>query len=255
MKRFGAWFVFVILPIALACVVLAWTPLLEIRTVDVSGQSSVKTEDILKASSLGPGSHPFLPILLEKGQRPVLNMEQAAERVMKLPWIKTARVDWLPLHTVRIRVTERKPFAKLPYLKGFLLIDEEGVILSFTDSVADESLKEIRGVPFTGYVIGRLPEMEEAQTLPMAIRVLKAYIQTSQAEDSHLYDVLNWLDVVSRDRILVRLDNRITVRFDPTVDLQYTVDFAREIFFRHIKPEEKGMIDFTRGRDPSFLPE
>jgi|SRR5450756_2136937 len=255
MKRFFSFLVFAMLPLGILAAVLAWSPLLEIRTIDVTGQNHCKVEDILAASGMKTGGHPFLPILWKRGEIPRLRISVAAEDVRKMPWIATARLDWLPLHTVRIRVTERTPFMVLPYLGGGLLLDAGGVVLESAGKETAPDIKELRGIHFSGYVNGRVPEMEEPEVLKTGIRVLQTMKQTGFGEAQRLYDAVRWVDMISADRVLVSLDNRVTVRFDPTTELQYKVDFTNEIYFHHIGPEEKGMIDFTRGDDPAFIPE
>ena len=255
MRRLLVFFVFALLPLGILAAVFAWSPLLEIRTLDVTGQNHYKAQDILTASGLETGAHPFLPIRWRRGELPALRTRTAAEAVGKLPWVAAARVDWLPLHTVRIRVTERMPFLVLPYLGGGLLLDDNGVVLESAGKETAPEIKELRGIRFSGYVNGHVPEMADPQLLEMGIRVLQTLRRSSSAEAPRLYDAVRWVDVISADRVLVSLEDRITVRLDPTVSLQYKVDFTNEIFFRHIGPEEKGMIDFTRGVDPAFIPE
>ena len=290
-----------VLPFGAVLAVLAWSPLLVVRTVDVTGQSHVTVAQVLEASGLTAGAHPFLPVTWNRGEWPEMHLMRAERRIEKLPWVADARVDWLPLHAVRIRITERTPFACLPYLGGSLLLDETGVVLeSVQDTEAAKGCKELRGVAFSGYVNGRRPDVTDPLLLETGLRVLKAFrrsggtadgstsgaasgtaaadanaadtataggttsetaaangktSETADADGPDLYDSVRWVDVLAVDRVLVSLEDRITLRMDPTGDLQYMADFAGEIFFRHIAPQEKGIVDFTRGSDPAFIPE
>jgi cell division protein FtsQ len=255
MKRFFIFLVFALLSAGILAAVLAWSPLLEIRTMDVTGQNHCKVGDIVAASGLKTGSHPFFPIRLSRGKWPLLHITAAAEAVGKLPWVAKARVDWIPLHTVRIHVTERVPFMTLPYLGGGLLLDESGVVLESAGKEPAAGIKELRGIRYSGYVNGRVPEMADPELLKTGIRVLQTLRSSGSVESPELYDAVRWVDVISADRVIVSLEDRVTVQLDPTVELQYAVDFTNEIFFRHIGPEEKGMIDFTRGEDPAFIPD
>ncbi len=258
MKRLRRVLLLAVLPLGAVIAVLAWSPLLAVRTLDVTGQSRVTTAQVLEASGLSVGAHPFLPVGWRRNEWPETNLRRAERQIERLPWVADARVDWLPLHAVRIRVTERIPFARLPYLGGSLLLDESGVVLeSVRGGEAPAECKELRGIGFTGYVNGRKPDMEDPLLLQTGLRVLAAFRHSGgkEADAPRLYDLVRWVDVLAVDRVLVSLDDRITLRLDPTGDLQYMADFAGEIFFRHIAPQEKGMIDFTRGSDPAFIPE
>jgi len=253
MKRFFAFVLFVVLPICTVAFILIYSPLFRINTIDITGQIHETTKNILDTSDLEIGCHPFFPLQLLPGNRPLLHIEASRAKIEKLAWVKTAKVDWIPLHTLRIQVTERIPFAKLPYLQGFLVIDDTGVVLYYTDKMSDE--KEIRGIRFSGYIMGRKPDTENPKNIDLALQVLKTIQQTKGEGNQNLIDFVDWVDIVADNRALVLLDQRITVRFDPNTELQYTIDFMKSIFFQHIAPEEKGVLDFTRGGNPSFRPD
>ncbi len=236
--------------------VFVWSPFLRIRTIDVTGQERSTTEEILRAAGLKSGDHPLLPLRIDSNRFPATRLAVAAEQVMKLPWVRTAAVEWLPLHAVRIRVTERVPYAALSHMGGKLLMDREGIVLQAVEGELPNHIKEIRGIRFTSYANGRIPDMEDPELLQTGLRVLAACVQSeSETAGFRFYETISWIDVLSLDRVLISLEDRIAVRLNPLEELQYSTDFAAEIFFRHLDPGERGMIDFTRGTDPAFIPD
>ncbi len=256
MKRWLQLFLAFLLILLILLTVFVWSPFLRIRTIDVTGQERSTTEEILRAAGLKTGDHPLLPLRIESNRFPATRLVVAGEQVLKLPWVRTATVEWLPLHAVRIRVTERVPYAALTYMGGKLLLDRDGIVLQAVEGELPNHIKEIRGIRFTGYANGRIPDMDEPELLQTGLRVLTACAR-SESETSGLrfYEIVSWIDVLSLDKVLISLDDRIAVRLNPLDDLQYSTDFAAEIFFRHLDPEERGMIDFTRGTDPAFIPD
>ena len=245
-----------VLPLVIVAAVLVWSPLLSIRRIDVTGHQRYTTEEIRAVSGLTQGEHVFLPLRWSPGKWPATRLQTVKRSVERLPWVAAVRVEWLPLHDIRIRVTERQPFARLPYLGGFLLLDPEGVVLEKQEEEeASSALIELRGVRFTGYANGHRPDLTDPEQMETGLRILKALQNGREETGPSLLDAVRWVDVLAYDRALVSLEDRITLRLDPSGDLQYMLDFASEIFFRHIRPEEKGMIDFTRGEDPSFIPD
>jgi cell division protein FtsQ len=234
---------------------VVWSPLLSLRRLDVTGQERCTVAEIVNAAGIAPGDHLLLPVRWEPGLGPVTRLYDVRRSVERLPWIAEALVTWQMPRDVRIRVTEREPFARLPYLGGYLLVDAEGVVLQLQEGEPDPAVKELRGILFSGYANGYLPDMEEPERMEMGLRVLGALRNADPDAGPSLADAVRWVDVLAYDRVLISLEERVTVRLDPTGDLQYMLDFASEIFFRHIRPEESGMIDFTRGEDPSFIPD
>ena len=201
MKGFLRFLILAVLPVGILVSVLLWSPLLEIRTLDVTGQEKCSTEEILQASGLAAGANPLLPIEWRRGEWPRPNLISAAERIRRLPWVETASVDWLPLHAVRIRIAERKPFAVLPYLGGSLMLDANGVVLESVNGDLPADVREIRGIRFAGYANGRMPETEDPQLLQTGLGVLKALKQSGTGEGPRLFDVVRWVDVLAADRV------------------------------------------------------
>ena len=255
MRRRGRLVIVLFLLLLIAVGVLVWSPLLSLRRIDVTGQARCTTEEILNASGLSTGEHILLPVRWLPGTGPVTRLHEVKHSVERLPWVSSALVEWRLPRDIRISVTEREPFARLPYLGGFLLVDAEGVVLQLQEEAVDPEIKELRGVSFTGYANGYRPDMREPERLDMGLRVLKALRNKRSGSGPSLADIVQWVDVLAYDRVLISLEDRVTIRLDPTGDLQYMLDFSSEIFFRYVKTEEKGMIDFTRGEDPSFIPD
>ena len=129
MRRLRRFLLRFVLPLVIVAAVLVWSPLLSIRRIDVTGHQRYTTEEIRAVSGLTQGEHVFLPLRWSPGKWPATRLQTVKRSVERLPWVAAVRVEWLPLHDIRIRVTERQPFARLPYLGGFLLLDPEGVVL------------------------------------------------------------------------------------------------------------------------------
>lgn len=77
---------------------LALGPLFKVREVEVAGANYVSRLELLQAAGIGSDTS-----LLS------LSTAKAAEGVRDLPWVRTARVERLLPHGVRISVEERRP--------------------------------------------------------------------------------------------------------------------------------------------------
>lgn len=247
-------FLFAAVLVLVLFAVLVWSPLLRVRSIDISGQANYSRDEIQKAAGIKLGSHPIFPVQWEASLLPNTSLDQARISIEELPWVLSAQVEWIPLHLVRIQIEEREAFARLPYLGGYLLLDTEGVVLDVLGNEEKLEVKELRGIRISGYVKGNKPDVVDVERLNKGMKVLEAFSLSNKFADQNLYDYLSWVDILSDDRVLVYLDERITLRLNPKADLSYIADFAHEIFFGHIKPEEKGIIDFAQGKDPAFIP-
>lgn len=86
-----------------------------VRDVFVVGREVTPRNALLKAVGVKPGA----PIL-------ALDLEDARERVMALPWVREASIERVLPDTLVVHIVERKPLALWQHRGKFTLIDEEG---------------------------------------------------------------------------------------------------------------------------------
>lgn len=98
--------------------VLWKSSLLELRRVEVAGNSEVSKEEVVSETGLRRGVH-----LLS------VDTGAVAGRVRSNPWIDDVRVERILPSTIRISVNERTPVALITAITGTYLIDGNGVVL------------------------------------------------------------------------------------------------------------------------------
>ncbi len=95
-----------------------WSPLLDVRRVQVVGARNSDVDDVRAAVALGSGDNLLL-----------LSTGDVAADVEALPWVKSAEVDRRLPGTVRIRIEERRPAVVVTGASGSWTIDRTGVVL------------------------------------------------------------------------------------------------------------------------------
>ncbi|MBW3588970.1 MAG: FtsQ-type POTRA domain-containing protein [Actinobacteria bacterium] len=98
--------------------VLWRSSLLELRRVEVAGNSELSKEEVVAETGLRRGVH-----LLS------VDTGTVAGRVRSNPWIDDVRVERILPSTIRISVNERTPVALITAITGTYLIDGSGVVL------------------------------------------------------------------------------------------------------------------------------
>lgn len=143
---------------------LAQAPPYRLQRVDLVGAAHLRPEDVLVAAGLEPGA---------------LRWRHPAERIRRRliegePWVRDARVSWLPGGVLRVEVTERTPVALLPYYNLYAVLDADGVILRLA-RLDEYRLPVITGIPLPRGLRGeqvRHPHLagalEAAELLPEA---------------------------------------------------------------------------------------
>jgi len=246
-------FLFVLL-LALCFVVLLFAPFFNIKSIEVEGSSRYTAEKIIEASGIIIGENGFRKLKLDPEAILELRLLDSEERIRQLPYVKTCTVKIVFPDSVKINITEREPAAYIVHFDNYLTVDAQGYVLE-VGAGPPEGLKEIRGIDFKKYTIGRQLEESKIHLIQTGVDIINTINNSDKTTDVKLSDVLDWVDIVSETDAMLSLDNRIIVRFNPKDKLQYTIDFTKEIFFKKLSTKETGRIEFSGNQNPSFIPD
>lgn len=229
-------------------------PILEVSKIEVVGADEVSQTDISAASGVTVGMNAFREFRLNRSLLR-LGMPDREESVRSMAWIRDADVRFILPGTVRITVRERTAAAWIDWVGNCLVLDENGVVLEALPTVEGKGWKEVRGIEFDQYTLGAPLSADDPALLDTALLVLRAVRESDRDSENCLWDRMDWVDVLRQNRVVFSLDNRVAVRMDPTTDLQYRIDYTKEIYFNHIGEGQAGTLDFTKGGSPTFVPD
>ncbi|MTI81403.1 MAG: FtsQ-type POTRA domain-containing protein [Firmicutes bacterium] len=131
--------IFFVLLVSLTIYILLQSPIFDVRKIEIVGRKNLAKEELVSLSGVSLGSNIFKQ-----------NLHIGEEKISLLPLVKDARINRKFPSTVVITVTERKAAALLPYKKGFIEVDREGVYLQKGE------LNSLSLPIITGVVIGEL---------------------------------------------------------------------------------------------------
>jgi cell division protein FtsQ len=232
-----------------------YTPFFNINSIEVTGSTRYTPEKIKEASGITLGENGFRKLNLAIDSIIGLRILDSEENIEKLPYVKSCTVSLDLPDAVSVKISERQPAAYIRYLDNYLTVDSEGFVLESSSERPEGGLKEIRGIEFTKYKLGGQLEASDIEQIVKGVEILKAVRESDNDTTLKLYDVLDWVDMVDENNVLLSLDSRIVVRFNPEDKLQYTIDFTREVFFKKINTKETGRLEFSGDQGPSFIPE
>ncbi|HHU91159.1 MAG TPA: FtsQ-type POTRA domain-containing protein [Clostridiaceae bacterium] len=245
-------FVFVF---ALCLVILLFAPVFNIKSIEVGGNSRYTAEKIIETSGIMIGENGFRKLRLRPEAILELRLLDSEEKINQLPYVKSCTVKIDFPDNVKIQITEREPAAYIVYFDNYLTVDAQGYVLEAGNTEPPQGLKELRGIDFKKYTIGKQLEESEIDLIYTGVEIINTINNSDKTTDVKLADVLDWVDMVSETNAILSLDNRIIVRFNPKDKLQYTIDFTKEIFFKRISTKETGRIEFSGHQNPSFIPD
>ena len=158
---------------------------LTVREVIVEGRSKTKKSALLQALQVSEGDN----IL-------AINMTEMKDRINKLPWIKSARIERHLPNKISLTLVERTPMARWQTNKMLKLIDIHGDVIPSVD------VSRFLNLPI---IIGK-------NAPKIAGQILKTL-----SNEPHLFRRIKSLTLVSDRRWDVQLDNEINVHLPEKV--------------------------------------
>lgn len=248
-------------------VLLALSPVFNITTLKVEGSQHYKQEDIIASSNLLTGENGFRVLSRNIGsigniKRFLLLRCALAEDniIANRAYIKAVKVKYALPGTFDIEVTERQPIGVIPYMGTNLVVDDEAYVLDTSAKATGEALPVIKGINFAGYETGHALKLDaplEFEAVNKMLNILKASEESGNIKFS---SPVNYIDVSDLSKVCVLVDSRITVNFGDVYNLTYEellyrISFFKQIFAKNLKKQDKGLVDFTMGENPKFIPQ
>ena len=115
--------------IILAVLAILLCPWFDIKTKEVSGAEDISKQDIIKQAHLEAGNINIF----------AFNSRKAKKDLLKNPYIKDVKIKRKLPDTVIISVTQSQIRGYVPYLKSYLYIDDDGIVIDVKDSYTKPS--------------------------------------------------------------------------------------------------------------------
>lgn len=243
-----------------AIILLALSPLFNIRTIDVQGNEHYQKDDIVKITDITLGKNGFKTIGGDLASIFTLSYRNSEKKVRSsLPYIKDVAVKFVLPGKVLFKVVERKPAAVVPYLGTNIVIDEEKYVLDTIDNTSGRHLPLIKGVNLEHYEIGQELKPGEPQSLDLALRMIESINDSDNDTDAKIMDLTDYIDVSDVKKVCLLIDSRITVNFGDieqmdSNEIDYKIKFLKQILTDNLNKGAKGLLDLTSGDNPNFIP-
>ncbi len=236
-------------------ILLGISPLFNISRINVFGVKYYNDEDIIKASEIVEGVNGFKNIGGDLKNFFFLRYGQAeADILNKYPYIKDAVVKYNLPNKVTIHIKEREPYVLIPYIGAYLVVDRDGYVLETINDKEKYSIPFIKGLKFTNYEIGQVLEIENIKHFEKLLILIDALTEEEKNDNFKLMNCIDTIDIGDINNIYMFIDSRLVVNIGDLHKLNYRIRALKQIFFKNIGRDEKGMLDFTAGDYPVFIP-
>ncbi len=233
--------------------IAAMSPVFTVKEIKVYGNTHCIDLDIISTSGIIEGENALRHIGGSIAEIITLRYGQAEESIkQRFPYIGKAVVKYIIPGTVVIRISERKAAAAVTCSGGYLLVDRKAHVV---ESVVEKpSLPVIDDLSFISFKLGQALELEDMSRFDGIIGLIETIRASDSGEKAGLLDSIQYFRSADKE-IHFLVDSRIYVIFPAGGDIEYNIRLLREIVFNNLALREKGVLDFTMGSEPVFIPE
>lgn len=255
---------FSIVFLAVLLVGIALSPLFYINSIEVYGNKHYNNIEVINASRIVLGANWFRELAYNADIKGMLTFRStnSEENILeRCSYVKDIVVRMVYPGKVKITITEREPVAVVPYINTSLIIDNEGFVVDAGDEKHWENLPIIEGLDVNGYSLGKMISGNNIKGINAFNKIFNVIDFTQKKGNNKSYinnldQCISKVDVSDLDNVLIFLDKRVKVNLGAYNQLdEYKIMILQEIFFNNIDENEKGYLDLTTGKNPTFIPE
>lgn len=210
-----------------AAAVLSLTVLFKISDVSVTGTSRYSQQQIIDASGIKKGDNLFLT-----------KTGNASQKIrQQLPYLGTVNISRKFPAEIEINVKEESVWGAVKYNGKYVMVGENGTALELIDGIP-QNCTELKGLAVKKAQAGSPIEFSDSNTDSIFKEIMSALKKSGLS-------AITAVDFSQPARILVLYDGRITINLGIPTDLDYKLDFAKNVLKNNIKSTEKGTLNMT----------
>ncbi|MBC8529905.1 FtsQ-type POTRA domain-containing protein [Christensenellaceae bacterium NSJ-44] len=199
-----------------------------VRDVQVYGNETVATEDIVGMAGVALGENIFK-----------VNLDAVKANIEENPYLVVDHIGYKLPDKISIVLHERKARAVLEYLSSYILIDEEGTLLELKSKGEDVPELLVKGVEVVSFTTGKKAELSNPYQMEACGMVLSEfYTQNAQ-------ELISEMDLSNPDDITLKTTAGIAVRFGQAKDVEKKVTWVRTLIPQLQAEGKVGTLDVT----------
>ncbi len=197
-----------------AFVLLFLTPIFNIGKIEVTGNDTVKTSEIISASGISKNKNIF-----------AVNLGKSKEKILKVSYIENVKISRKLPSKIKIEVTEGKVAAYVQWDKKLVGINDGGQVLCIVSKVpASRKAPVVKGITINGEcVVGKKIEVKESVRYETLMRFVKTFEERNMTEDITVFDITKteYISIMHRDKL--------RIEFGSTTDYEHKFSFIEAL--------------------------
>ncbi|MCL2741520.1 MAG: hypothetical protein FWE70_05335 [Oscillospiraceae bacterium] len=241
--------------------VAAFSPVLNVTSIEVKGNTRYREEDIVRDSGVELGQNALTFLMGAEGL--TANLKNLLSlRLMNREWliakgrpyIKEVTVRYSPMGRFTIEVSERVPMAVISSSGGYL-VDGDAYVVDRAAEGDRRALPTIVGIELGAAPIGGALEGEDYYKFENFALIWAAICESDRDGGDALGDRVECVDVGDVAGPILRLEGGVDVVFDEMERLVYKVDAVKQVLLSLEGPEMgSGVRILFSGRNINVIP-
>jgi cell division protein FtsQ len=229
--------------------------LFKVKIIEVRGSKNIDSDKIIKYSGIEKGKSMFL--VLSEDLPEALNMRNkiAENRIKNNCFeVESVLVRIKFPNKVIINIKERVPLGYVVNTNTVLLIDKESMVIDILDNKDMQNFPIMQGVSFNNSKVGEKIKIKDDERF-LAFKDIVLSIENADKNNGtiSLMKKVKTVDVRDINKILLDLGNGLSVNLGTNSELAYKINLLQGML-EQFKLGEKGIIDYTLGENPVFVP-
>jgi cell division protein FtsQ len=227
-----------------------------VDNINVIGNKKYPSTDVINQTGLVTGQNVF-KMLGEKPKNLLsFRFKDTEQNIYKsMPYIKSVIVRPALPKSIGIKIEERTPFAILEANGTSILIDREGYSLEIVKaSEFKDKYFKIMGILVDSYNLGQEVKFKGRFPLNELTNFCDKLLKNDKYSKLKLFGKITSVNLSELNNITVNFEDRIMVKFGDLEDMDYKIRFFRQLFVNNITIKQKGTLDFTKNKNPYFVP-
>lgn len=246
---------FICLMFFIVLIFIALSPIFNISKIDVKSSTHYNENQIISALRINVGLNAFKAFGKEFYNIPSLRYKDCENILLSnFPYLKEAKVKLILPTVIKVETVERIPVAIANYGGTNLIIDEAGYVLETIVDIEKVQLPLIKGLDIKNFGLGKAIITNNIEGLTSSIKIIKKIPSNEENEKNKQNFIIKAIDISDSRKVYLDIDSRIKVNFGESKDIDYKIEYLKQILQKGIKKEDKGVIDFTTGNNPNFIP-
>jgi cell division protein FtsQ len=187
---------------------LMLSPLFLVKSTDITikrnlkGNSNISQESVISALGLDKPQNMFL-----------ISTSRAKSVLRENKYLRSVKIEKQFPNKILVSLDEYDLSGYVPYLNSFLCIDSDGLVITTTDTAAQD-IPIIEGLSFNSFCVGQPLQTANANAITAVVKVVRLLQKYNDKADSCTVSAVN---VASVDDIHLFVNN-IDIEFGPLVD-------------------------------------